>query len=85
MGAEVEVDTETGRITVLRCVEAIDVGQAINPRICRGTGNRRASNGTGIRPKRRTCASMTKAKSSMLACVLIVFLVLVMSRQWKYF
>ena len=36
LGAEVEVDTETGRITVLRCVEAIDVGQAINPRICHG-------------------------------------------------
>ena len=36
LGAEVEVDTETGRITVLRCAEAIDVGQAINPRICHG-------------------------------------------------
>ena len=36
LGAEVEVDTETGRITVLRCVEAIDIGKAINPRICRG-------------------------------------------------
>ena len=36
LGAEVEVDTETGRITVLRCAEAIDVGTAINPRICRG-------------------------------------------------
>ncbi|PIG94011.1 molybdopterin cofactor-binding domain-containing protein [Gloeocapsopsis sp. IPPAS B-1203] len=35
-GAEVEVDTETGRITVLRCVQAIDVGTAINPRICHG-------------------------------------------------
>ncbi|MGF1481910.1 MAG: molybdopterin-dependent oxidoreductase [Cyanophyceae cyanobacterium] len=36
MGVEVEVDTETGRIKVLRCVEAIDVGTAINPRICHG-------------------------------------------------
>lgn len=36
LGVEVEVDTETGRITVLRCVEAIDIGKAINPRICRG-------------------------------------------------
>ncbi len=36
LGAVVEVDTETGRITVLRCAEAIDVGQAINPRICHG-------------------------------------------------
>ena len=36
LGAEVEVDTETGRITVLRCVEAVDIGKAINPRICHG-------------------------------------------------
>ncbi len=36
LGAEVEVDTETGRVKVLRCVEAIDIGTAINPRICRG-------------------------------------------------
>ena len=36
MGAEVEVDTETGRITLLRCAEALDLGRAINPRICRG-------------------------------------------------
>ncbi|OKH25412.1 molybdopterin-dependent oxidoreductase [Chroogloeocystis siderophila] len=35
-GAEVEVDTETGRINVLRCIQAIDVGTAINPRICHG-------------------------------------------------
>jgi len=36
LGVEVEVDTETGRITVLRCAEAIDIGKAINPRICQG-------------------------------------------------
>ncbi len=36
LGVEVEVDTETGRITVLRCAEAIDIGKAINPRICHG-------------------------------------------------
>ena len=35
-GVEVDVDVDTGRITILRCVQAIDVGQAINPRICRG-------------------------------------------------
>jgi putative selenate reductase molybdopterin-binding subunit len=34
--AEVEVDTETGRVRVLRCVQAIDLGTALNPRICRG-------------------------------------------------
>lgn len=36
LGAEVEVDTETGRVRVLRCVQAMDIGKAINPRICRG-------------------------------------------------
>jgi CO/xanthine dehydrogenase Mo-binding subunit len=33
-GAEVEVDTRTGKIRVLRAVTAVDVGKAINPRQC---------------------------------------------------
>ncbi|MFB2879023.1 molybdopterin-dependent oxidoreductase [Floridanema aerugineum] len=36
LGVEVEVDTETGKIKILRCVQAIDIGKAINPRICEG-------------------------------------------------
>ncbi|GAB4240354.1 MAG: molybdopterin-dependent oxidoreductase [Elainellaceae cyanobacterium] len=36
VGVEVEVDTETGRVKVLRCVQAVDLGKAINPRICQG-------------------------------------------------
>jgi putative selenate reductase molybdopterin-binding subunit len=35
-GVEVEVDIETGKTQVLRCVQAIDIGKAINPRICHG-------------------------------------------------
>lgn len=35
-GVEVEVDIETGKVEVLRCVQAIDLGKAINPRICHG-------------------------------------------------
>jgi putative selenate reductase molybdopterin-binding subunit len=35
-GVEVEVDIETGKIELLRCVQAIDLGKAINPRICEG-------------------------------------------------
>jgi CO/xanthine dehydrogenase Mo-binding subunit/aerobic-type carbon monoxide dehydrogenase small subunit (CoxS/CutS family) len=35
-GVEVEVDIETGKVQVLRCVQAIDLGKAINPRICQG-------------------------------------------------
>jgi len=33
-GAEVEVDTRTGKIRVLRAVTSVDVGKAINPRQC---------------------------------------------------
>ncbi len=36
MGVEVEVDTDTGRVTLLRCIQALDIGKAINPRICEG-------------------------------------------------
>ncbi|WP_066425462.1 molybdopterin cofactor-binding domain-containing protein [Anabaena sp. 4-3] len=35
-GVEVEVDIETGKVEVLKCVQAIDIGKAINPRICQG-------------------------------------------------
>jgi len=35
-GIELEVDTETGVVRLLRSVQAIDLGKAINPRICRG-------------------------------------------------
>jgi probable selenate reductase molybdenum-binding subunit len=35
-GVEVEVDMETGKVTVLRCVQVLDIGKAINPRICEG-------------------------------------------------
>jgi len=35
-GVEIEIDTETGRIKLLRCVQAVDIGKAINPRICEG-------------------------------------------------
>jgi putative selenate reductase molybdopterin-binding subunit len=35
-GVEVEVDMETGKISILRCVQAVDIGKAINPQICEG-------------------------------------------------
>jgi CO/xanthine dehydrogenase Mo-binding subunit len=34
-GAEVEVDTETGHVRVLRMINAADAGRPINPKICR--------------------------------------------------
>ncbi|MFH7026003.1 MAG: molybdopterin-dependent oxidoreductase [Heteroscytonema crispum UTEX LB 1556] len=43
-GVEVEVDIETGKVEVLRCVQAIDLGKAINPRICHG----QATGGIGM-------------------------------------
>ncbi|PSN18238.1 carbon monoxide dehydrogenase, partial [filamentous cyanobacterium CCP5] len=36
LGVEVEVDPATGKVQVLRAVHAIDLGKAINPRICEG-------------------------------------------------
>ncbi|HEX6985484.1 MAG TPA: molybdopterin cofactor-binding domain-containing protein, partial [Planctomycetaceae bacterium] len=33
-GAEVEVDTRTGKVRVVRAITAVDVGKAINPRQC---------------------------------------------------
>jgi CO/xanthine dehydrogenase Mo-binding subunit len=33
-GTEVEVDVETGKVTVLRAMSAVDVGKAIHPRQC---------------------------------------------------
>jgi CO/xanthine dehydrogenase Mo-binding subunit len=44
-GVEVEVDTETGHVRLLRCVQALDIGKAINPRICEG----QAVGGTAMR------------------------------------
>ncbi|MGB6301216.1 MAG: molybdopterin cofactor-binding domain-containing protein, partial [Rivularia sp. (in: cyanobacteria)] len=35
-GVEIEVDIETGKVEVLRCIQAIDIGKAINPKICQG-------------------------------------------------
>jgi CO/xanthine dehydrogenase Mo-binding subunit len=34
-GVEVEVDTQTGHVRVIRMVNAADAGRAINPKICR--------------------------------------------------
>ncbi len=43
-GVEVEVDLETGQVQVLRCVQALDLGTAVNPRICEG----QAAGGTAM-------------------------------------
>jgi xanthine dehydrogenase molybdenum-binding subunit len=44
--AEVEVDTETGVVEVLRWVTAHDIGRAINPQVCEG--QLEGSTGQGI-------------------------------------
>lgn len=46
-GVEVEVDTETGKVKVLRSIQAIDLGTAINPRICIGQATGGSAMGIG--------------------------------------
>lgn len=46
-GAEVEVDPETGRVTVLRVVAAHDVGRAIHPESCRAQIEGAVAQGVG--------------------------------------
>ncbi len=53
VGAEVEVDRETGEVKVLKCAIAGDVGKAINPRECRGQLEGGAMMGLGITLRER--------------------------------
>ena len=46
--AEVEVDTETGVVDVLKLVQVYEVGKAINPLLCRGQINGGAMMGIGF-------------------------------------
>jgi CO/xanthine dehydrogenase Mo-binding subunit len=45
---EVEVDTETGRVSVLKTYHAYEVGRAISPLICQGQINGGAAMGIGM-------------------------------------
>jgi CO/xanthine dehydrogenase Mo-binding subunit len=47
-GAEVEVDPETGRVTVLRVVAAHDVGRAVHPESCRAQIEGAVAQGVGF-------------------------------------
>ena len=46
--AEVEVDTETGVVEVLKLVQVYEIGKAINPLLCRGQINGGAMMGIGF-------------------------------------
>jgi len=46
--AEVEVDTETGVVDVLKLVQVYEIGKAINPLLCRGQINGGAMMGIGF-------------------------------------
>jgi len=47
MFAEVEVDTETGRVRPIQIVTAVDVGKALNPDICEGQVEGAVAQGLG--------------------------------------
>jgi CO/xanthine dehydrogenase Mo-binding subunit len=47
MFAEVEVDTETGRVRPVEIVTAVDVGRALNPDICEGQVEGAVAQGLG--------------------------------------
>jgi putative selenate reductase molybdopterin-binding subunit len=47
--AEVEVDTETGAVKVLKYVAAVDCGTAINPRLAEGQVEARCSTASASR------------------------------------
>ena len=53
--AEVEVDTDTGEVRVLRLTGAFDVGRAINPRVRRRADHRRRRHGHRMGPDRGSC------------------------------
>ncbi|HXZ37946.1 MAG TPA: molybdopterin cofactor-binding domain-containing protein [Thermodesulfobacteriota bacterium] len=46
--AEVEVDTETGLVEVLKLIQVYEIGKAINPLLCRGQINGGAMMGIGF-------------------------------------
>jgi putative selenate reductase molybdopterin-binding subunit len=85
-GVEVEVDIETGQVKVLRCVQAIDIGKAINPRICHGqaTGGivmalgyalteelQRDQNGVLLNPSLRTYRIPTAAEMPIMEVLFV--------------
>ncbi len=53
--AEVEVDTETGVVDVLKLIQVYEIGKAINPLLCRGPDQRRGHDGDRVCPDRRLC------------------------------
>jgi len=46
-GAEVDVDTETGQVRLVRYISTADVGRAINPALCEGQDEGAAMQGIG--------------------------------------
>lgn len=53
--AEVEVDTETGVVDLLKLTQVFEVGKAVNPLLCKGQNNGGAMLGIGFALTENTC------------------------------
>lgn len=69
--AEVEVDTETGQVTVLRLVSATDAGKAINPKMVEGQIEGGAVQGLGFALMEEMKVEQGVFKNSKLSTYLI--------------
>ncbi len=70
-GVEIEVDTETGRIEILRYVAAHDVGRAINPQSVRGQIEGGATMGIGQAIYERVVLDQARNRTDRLARYLV--------------
>ena len=74
-GAEVEVDTETGKVRVLRAVTAVDVGKAIHPLQC-DLQNEGSCSRAWVRRSSKRWSTTTASRSTAISWIICC-------RPWK--